>query len=311
MGLDYDFDIKSLNKIYTHSRALSVHKNFNLLAGIDKSNKQRTKFKKKYNLPAFKDISSLNIKDSIELAIIATPPENHYENILSLIRIKKPKIILCEKPLSDEAINAKKIIELCKKNSIKLFINYIRRADPGILEVKKLIHSGNLKMPFKGIVWFTKGVKNNGSHFLDLTNFFFGESECIKKISPIIGDKLFSNDFDTDFIVNYKGGSIIFRCLDHRYYNHYSFDLYFSNASINYKTNGLIKINQIVEKKLPMLNKNFLTDESLSLQNVSSKYQYHVLSELLKEFKEKNSYLCTGSEALTLQNQIMSLEKES
>ena len=64
MGLNYDYD-RSEQYIYSHAKALTVHKNFNLIAGVDVLEEQRIRFKNKYNLPVFKDISSIAAIDSI------------------------------------------------------------------------------------------------------------------------------------------------------------------------------------------------------------------------------------------------------
>jgi predicted dehydrogenase len=305
MGLNYDYDM-SENHIYSHAKALTLHKNFNIIAGVDVLKEQRTRFKNKYNLPVFKDISSIATKNSIELAIIATPPEYHLENILSLIEFHKPKIILCEKPFADNYSNSKKIFDICKKHSIKLFINFPRRADPGIQEIKKLIQSEELSFPFKGNVWYSKGLRNNASHFLDLANFFFGEIKSLKTITPSV--QSYNADFDVDFIAEYQNGSLIFRYLDYRNYNHYSFDLYFSNASINYFPNGSIDLKTSKERDLPLSFRNFLSDKPVVIEHGASKYQYHVLSEIFKEYNCGSSALCRADEALSIQEKIMDLE---
>lgn len=305
MGLNYDYDM-SENYIFSHAKALNLHEDFNIIAGVDVLEEQRIRFKKKYNLPAFNDIQSIATKNPIELAIIATPPEHHLENILSLIEFHNPKIILCEKPFSDNYSNSKEIYEICKKNSIKLFVNFPRRADPGIQEIKRLIQSKELVLPFKGNVWYSKGLKNNASHFLDLTNFFFGEIKSLKTISPSV--ESYNDDFDQDFIAEYQNGSMVFRYLDYKNYNHYSFDLYFSNASINYFPNGSIDLKILKEKDLPLRFRNFLSDIPVAIKHGASKYQYHVLSELVKEFNGESSALCPAEEALSIKEKILDLE---
>jgi predicted dehydrogenase len=305
MGLNYDYDL-SEQYIYSHAKALTVHKNFNLIAGVDVLEEQRIRFKNKYNLPVFKDISSIAAIDSIKLVIIATPPEHHLENILRIIESKRPEIILCEKPFADNHQNSQRIYDICKRNSIKLFINYPRRADPGIQEIKRLITSEELSFPFKANVWFSKGFRNNASHFLDLANFLFGEIQSLKKISPSV--QSYNGDFDMDFIAEYQDGSIMYRYLNYKNYNHNSFDLYFANASINYSPNGSIDHRSSLERDLPLSFRNFLSEKSVVIENGASKYQYHVLSELLKEFNGETSVLCSAKEALNMQEKILSME---
>jgi predicted dehydrogenase len=139
IGYEYDLNKNIKKSIKTHGRAISLHSKFELKAGIDTSLKQRDQFTNIYNVPCFKNFSLASELESINFVIIATPTKKHLSSIKEVVTFSKPLAILLEKPISDNILDAKKIIQICKENSITLYINYIRKSDPGIIKIKKIV----------------------------------------------------------------------------------------------------------------------------------------------------------------------------
>ena len=87
----------------------------------------------------------------------------------------KPKLIFCEKPLTENFSTSQEITSLCKKENIILVVNFLRRWDPFIKNFKKEIQDfkyGELKAVF---VKANNGIINYGCHAIDL---FF----CLMKL---------------------------------------------------------------------------------------------------------------------------------
>ena len=120
-----------------------------------------------------------------EVVVVASPTSEHKKSVVSALSGKKVLAILCEKPLATNIEDSIQIVQACKTKKKPLYVNFIRRADPGILEVKKRIKSRQIKGPFKSVVWYSKGLLHNGSHFVDLMTFWLGP---IKGVS-LIGSK--------------------------------------------------------------------------------------------------------------------------
>ena len=57
IGLQYDLHLKQDEFTLTHSRAFSLHKNFNLLAGVDNDKEQRDIFSQTYSLPTYSSLT--------------------------------------------------------------------------------------------------------------------------------------------------------------------------------------------------------------------------------------------------------------
>ena len=58
-------------------------------------------------------------------------------------------------------------------------MNYIRRSDPGVAGFAGA-STRELSPPFKGSVWYSKGLFYNGSHFINLLEFWLGPLQAAK-----------------------------------------------------------------------------------------------------------------------------------
>jgi predicted dehydrogenase len=92
---------QKIEGIYTHADAFSRIKAFKPIACFDLYYKKALKFKKKWGFEnASNDLNVLN-KLNNELIIISTNTSSHYSILNKILKIKnKPKIVLCEKPLT-------------------------------------------------------------------------------------------------------------------------------------------------------------------------------------------------------------------
>ena len=118
IGLTYDL---INDNIHTHSKALHKDKNFLLQCGVDTNKNNLKIFKKTYNKNTFINLTDLKkSKIKVNTFIISTPTNLHYENIKYIIKNFKPKVIVCEKPISYKANEIKNIIKTCKKKKNKI-----------------------------------------------------------------------------------------------------------------------------------------------------------------------------------------------
>jgi predicted dehydrogenase len=178
IGIGYDE--YTPNVTLTHYKAIKKHKNFKLIGCIDVNKINRDKFIKKYKIPCFKNLSEIKDKIYPELAIIASPTDTHYWVIKEILKNhKRITSILCEKPFGSKHEDANKILQICKKNKVKLFVNYMRTADPGVIKTLRIIRS-KFNKNCKGTVFYDGNTLNQASHLINLLQFWFGESGSIK-----------------------------------------------------------------------------------------------------------------------------------
>jgi len=264
IGLNYDFKIQKC--ILTHSKALSKNKKINFLFAIDKSLNQRKKFKKKYKIIVLKNLRDIKHNKKIELAIISTNTSTHLKMINDLILFKNLKIILIEKPCGKNLDELIKIYNICKKNKIKLFINYQRLYDKNYFILKKYI----IKLKkFKGVAYYSRGLKNNCCHILSIL------SDLNLKKSSI---KIIKYGANPDFIIKFLNGEIIFINSSRKNISNNEIEIIDENYKI--KSNNEINNFEIFKiQKDNLIKNNFkynlidkiVFDESYSQKNVLEK----------------------------------------
>ena len=142
MGLQHIKAIKKSKKALLHS-----------IVTLDDNS---TYLSKKFNVPLFKNIRESLIKNKPDAAIVATPNRLHKINTITYLKSKIP--VLLEKPISDNFISAKKILDCSKINNTPLLMGFHRRYNSIVTKVKHQIDSGKLgKIVSANIMcWFYK-----------------------------------------------------------------------------------------------------------------------------------------------------------
>jgi len=80
---------------------------------------------------------------SIDAVLVASPDETHHPYVLASISAGKP--VLCEKPLATTTEKCLEIVEAEKRAGKQLvMVGFMRRFDPGYVEMKAAIDSGNI-----------------------------------------------------------------------------------------------------------------------------------------------------------------------
>ena len=93
-----------------------------------------------FKVYCFKSIDELLLSKS-DIIVLAINYKNNLEVIKYICQSKnKPKVIFCEKPISNKISSAKKIYDFCYNNKVKLLINN-RRLENRYILAKRLIDS--------------------------------------------------------------------------------------------------------------------------------------------------------------------------
>jgi predicted dehydrogenase len=99
---------------------------------------------------AYDDYDAFVHDSEIDAVYIASPNNEHYAQVIGAARAKKH--ILCEKPMALTSREAKKMVEECKKQNVKLMIGYIQRFHNLHRKAREIAQSGRLgKLVFVSI----------------------------------------------------------------------------------------------------------------------------------------------------------------
>ena len=87
--------------------------------------------------------------DDVDAVLIASSDDTHAEYVLACLEHRKP--VLCEKPLAPTSADCRRIVEaeqsLIHEGPPLLSVGFMRRFDPGYVELKAMITSGDLGVP--------------------------------------------------------------------------------------------------------------------------------------------------------------------
>ena len=121
-----------------HAQALNDLKQIIDIRGIFSRNADKCQlFAKKFEMPFTNNIDDL-VKDSnLDMMIIITPPNQRLELVEKFSSVGKH--ILMEKPIERTTKEAEKIVNICKKNNVKLGIVFQHRFRESSQKLKKLI----------------------------------------------------------------------------------------------------------------------------------------------------------------------------
>jgi len=243
IGQGYDYNDSKSNAITTHCSAYYSHPSFELVGAVDIDDEKRMLFEKKYEINSFSSVSELFKSTPVDIISICVPTEFHYDSFIELVDFNI-KTVICEKPFSGDIKTAKKMVEISKKQNIKLIVNYIRRFNKNTIDLKNKIKKnviGNVK---SGRVWYCNGLLNNGSHFIDLLIYLFGPPS---DVSLIQDDPIVSSDlFEPNFYLNFGDTSIHFFSTRTNAYSFVELDLIGSEGRIRYTNENVYyyKVNQ-------------------------------------------------------------------
>ena len=201
IGCGFDDDQKRYIK--THAGAYTKCKKTQLIALCDVDPIKLEKYGKKYKISKlYSDYRLMFLENQFDIISICTHAPNHHEIVKECVR-NGIKGIFIEKPISNNLQNSLKILELCKKNKIKLVIDYQREYIPSYQKLKKLLDLKRIGNIQKILVNYGGGVANTGSHIFDILLLFFGPAKNISsKFS--VNQSNNKQDPNLDIVIEFK-----------------------------------------------------------------------------------------------------------
>jgi len=149
---------------------------------------------REHGIPAaYDDVRRLVEAPDIDLVSIASTPDVHLEQVLTCLDAGKP--LLCEKPVSNDLDEVRKMAEAARGAGVVNAVNHEFRYMPMNRRVRELLHSGELGRPLHVSMrmnddlatyrrfpeWYWQREKGGGalmllySHYIDLAFSWFGD----------------------------------------------------------------------------------------------------------------------------------------
>ncbi|WP_025763785.1 Gfo/Idh/MocA family protein [Dyadobacter tibetensis] len=102
-------------------------------------------WQEKYNVPeqntySYETMHRIKDNPDIDLVYVITPNSLHHKHVLQVAATGKH--VLCEKPLADNAQQAREMISACEKAGVKLYVGYRLHFEPHTREVIRMREEG-------------------------------------------------------------------------------------------------------------------------------------------------------------------------
>jgi len=188
----------------SHFKAFRDSEYFDLTAIADSNKEIRDNIETDYKVDVYENYEKMCIEKKPVVIVIATNDESHFE-ILKRVTEYKPLLVFCEKPMTLDSEEAYEISRLYKEKNIKLQINFTRRFLEEFYDIENIIKEKVIGDIESITFYYSRGLIHNASHYLNLVNWYFPETENeIQIVSRKEG--LYSNDDTISFNMIYNSG---------------------------------------------------------------------------------------------------------
>lgn len=170
----------------THAGAYSRDGRFEIAGCVEPDNDRRLAFMNRWGIPAgFRTLDEAKSSGNrFDVISICSPTRSHSRDLEVSLEIG-PRLIFCEKPVTESAAQTEQIVERCSKEGIPLAVNYTRRWDPAIADLKAGIRARRWGQLRCVVGHYNKGLLNNGSHLLDLLAYLLGPLRVVTAGKPV------------------------------------------------------------------------------------------------------------------------------
>ncbi len=152
------------------------------LIGVADPDEGRSELAEKHGCAFYTDYRAL-LAQKPDLITIAAPTTLHYQ--IANDALDAGCNLLIEKPVSDDLDKARALMQKARDRQLKLAVGHIERFNPAVMELKRIIDSGelgevlsvnNLRVgPYHGRILDTGIILDLGTHDVDLISYLFND----------------------------------------------------------------------------------------------------------------------------------------
>jgi len=277
IGMGYDFDSSGASCVLTHASAFHIHPRFQLVGGVDTDPVKRAAFSEKFGARSFSNVDELFGELNPFVVALAVPTTHHFD-LFRQVERGSARVLVCEKPIAEHVSDARQMVEACDRRGQTILVNYMRRFEPGANSVRSLIASGELGQVYKGTVWYSKGLLNNGSHFIDLLSYWLGDATDVRLVT--CGRTWGANDPEPDIVISFGSVNVYFLAAREECFSISEVELVGTAGKLQYRRGGA-SIRLWKTARDPVYSGYTALDENpITIPNDLQRYQFHVLQHL-------------------------------
>lgn len=286
---------KNGSHTFTHANAYLKNKSFNLSAGYSPKIVDRKSFLSHHNVNTYSSLDLMLASEKPDIVSVCSPVNAHYQNCTQLINFKIHKIWL-EKPPFKNIVEHRRILKLIDQSEVSnVCVNFFRRFLPPFIDLKRYLKNKNITQI---VVTYSKGLLENGVHYLDLVQYFTSAKsfKVIGKFSPKHLSPSFSIKLDTGCTVHFIGSETYFHDIE--------MTILAGNQKIIINNNEEIIYKKKAKAALAGRKYHFLQHKVVSLNTFFKNYNSYVLSAIENNTAFITSNLKTSYFAMDVINNI-------
>ncbi len=161
--------------IQSHAAAWSHHPGVRLAGLVDSHAGRLADAVSRWRAPGFDSLDRMLEAVRPEIVSVATPDDSHAAVLDRVLDTTSVRAILAEKPLALDLDQARRLVAKARGRGVVLAVNYVRRFAPSHRQLERWLSSrplGRIEL-VRGS--YVRGIKHNGTHWLDLVRFLVGE----------------------------------------------------------------------------------------------------------------------------------------
>lgn len=171
------YDNPEDDRVRTHAKAFQRHAACRLVGVCDSDAAVAQRFASTWRVPrVYSDPLTLIDACRPRILSICSPTDSH-ESLLGVACDRGVSHVWLEKPAAASTEAVSRLQAMVAASETEVWVNYFRRYDAGFLRAKQLL---DVIAPIRNVrAIYTKGLRHNGSHMIDLIHWFFGPVEEI------------------------------------------------------------------------------------------------------------------------------------
>lgn len=224
---------------FSHAGAYRRHGGFELLACVEPDTERREAFMHRWSVEyGFASLEEALLSGLVfDVISICSPTGAHYDDILSALSAK-PRLIFCEKPVTDSADRTREVTERCAEAGVILSVNYTRRWDAALVSFAAELKRGSWGKLRAISCTYNKGVLNNGSHMIDALHLLVGELS-LEHVAPPVYDMLPTDPSVPAVLRSVDGVCIQLNCAHAGDYSLFEFEFVTERGVVTIEDGGL------------------------------------------------------------------------
>lgn len=189
----------------SHNQVLADHPGFDWVAAIDTNAEAAAAVSAQHGLQAHGTGTGFPGAETIEVAILATPPGSRKAIIDALPALRA---VIVEKPLGATPEEAQSFLDTCQSRGIVVQVNFPRRAD----QSHRALAAGGLEDSVGDVqgafLVYGNGLSNNATHMVDLTRMLLGEIAAVQVPAGLNGyrEGPLDDDINVPFVLRLQSG---------------------------------------------------------------------------------------------------------